>query len=98
MITGAETEVLDVFEGKLQKLIGMCDTLKSENLALRQVVAQGKAREAELQQKIEQLSADYGNLKATKVLSVSGHDLESTRKKVSGLVCEIDRCIEMLNV
>lgn len=98
MNTGAETEMLDVFEEKLQKLVSMYETLKSENLALRQVIARGKAREAELQQQIEQLQSNYGNLKATKVLSVSGHDLDSTRRKVSGLVREIDRCIEMLNV
>ena len=98
MITGAETEVLDVFEERLQKLIDLCSALKKENNALRQTITEGRMRESELQQKLDKLNAEYGNLKTTKVLSVSGHDLDSTRKKVSGLVREIDRCIEMLGV
>ena len=76
----------------------MCDRLRAENRDLRQAVSEGKEREAGLQQRIDQLTADYGNLKTTKVLSVSGHDLDSTRKRVSGLVREIDHCIEMLGV
>ncbi len=98
MNTGAETEMLDVFEERLQKLIDLCDRLRAENRDLRQAVSEGKEREAGLQQRIDQLTADYGNLKTTKVLSVSGHDLDSTRKRVSGLVREIDHCIEMLGV
>lgn len=90
--------MLDVFEERLQKLIDLCDRLRAENRDLRQAVSEGKEREAGLQQRIDQLTADYGNLKTTKVLSVSGHDLDSTRKRVSGLVREIDHCIEMLGV
>lgn len=98
MDTGADNAILDVFEEKLQKFIRMYDGLKQENLQLRQAIEDGKSRESELQKKLDRISADYENLKTTKVLSVSGYDLESTRKRVSGLVREIDRCIDMLQV
>lgn len=98
METGADNAILDVFEEKLQKFIRMYDGLKQENLQLRQAIEDGKSRESELQKKLDRISADYENLKTTKVLSVSGYDLESTRKRVSGLVREIDRCIDMLQV
>lgn len=98
MDTGADNAILDVFEEKLQKFIRMYDGLKQENLQLRQAIEDGKSRESELQKKLDRISADYENLKTTKVLSVSGYDLESTRRRVSGLVREIDRCIDMLQV
>lgn len=98
MDTGADNAILDVFEERFQKLIRMYDGLKQENLQLRQTIEDGKSRESELQQKLDRISADYENLKTTKVLSVSGYDLESTRKRVSGLVREIDRCIDMLQL
>lgn len=98
MNTGSETELLDVFEGKVRTLIGMYNDLKAENERLRQTISLNEARENELRQEMERIQSEYGNLKLTKVLSVSGHDLDNTRKKVSGLVREIDRCIEMLGV
>lgn len=98
MNSGSETELLDVFEGKIQTLIGMYNDLKAENVRLRETISQNEARENELRLNMERIQAEYGNLKLTKVLSVSGHDLDSTRKRVSGLVREIDRCIEMLGV
>lgn len=98
MIVSQDTELLDAFERKIQKLAGMYDALKKENDSLRQDISNAKAREEELKSQMDLLQSNYDNLKLTKVLSVSGHDLDSTRKRVSGLVREIDRCIEMLKV
>ncbi len=98
MIVSSETELLDAFESKIQKLIAMYNDLKMENESLRKDIADAKSREDELKNEISQLQSNYENLKLTKVLSVSGYDLDNTRKRVSGLVREIDRCIDMLKV
>lgn len=98
MIVSQETELLDVFEEKFQRFMAMYGKLKSENESLRNTIVERNAREAELQKKLSELQSDYDNLKHTKVLSVSGHDLDSTKKRVSGLVQEVERCIEMLKV
>ncbi|MCQ2074842.1 MAG: hypothetical protein MJY77_06575 [Bacteroidaceae bacterium] len=98
MIVSSETELLDAFERKIRKLVAMYNDLKRENESLRKDIVDAKLREDELRNKISQLQSNYENLKLTKVLSVSGHDLDSTRKRVSGLVREIDRCIDMLKI
>lgn len=98
MITGSDTTALDIFEEKFQRFVAAYDRLKAENSSLREAVEQGKSREEDLQRQYDALKADYENLKTTKVLSVSGRDLESTQKRVAGLVREIDRCIDMLKV
>lgn len=98
MIVGSETAVLDVFEEKFQRFLTVYEELKAENSSLRELISQGRVREDELQHKLDALQSDYNNLKMTKVLSVSGQDLDDTRKRVSGLVREIDRCIDMLKV
>ena len=98
MILNSDTEILDAFEAKLQKLMESYNGLLAENSVLRRSIEDGRLREEGLQQQLDSLKSEYENLKHTKVLSVSGHDLDSTRKRVSGLVREIDRCIDMLKI
>ena len=98
MITGSDTTTLDIFEEKFQRFVAAYQILKAENASLRQSVADGINRENDLQKRYDALKTDYENLKTTKVLSVSGRDLDSTQKRVAGLVREIDRCIDMLKV
>ena len=98
MILNSDTEILDAFEAKLQKLMESYNGLLAENSVLRRSIEDGRLREEGLQQQLDSLKSEYENLKHTKVLSVSGQDLDSTRKRVSGLVREIDRCIDMLKI
>ena len=51
-----------------------------------------------LRHEISALNEHYSNLKQSKVLSVSGQDIDDTKQRVTRLVREIDRCIDMLNV
>ena len=44
------------------------------------------------------IKESYQYLKQSKVLEVSGHDIDDTKRRVSGLVREIDHCIKLLNV
>ena len=37
-------------------------------------------------------------LKTAKVLEVSGEDVRDVRKRLNGLVKEVDKCIALLNV
>lgn len=96
-MTEEENRVIDIFEEKLKRLIDLAKSLENQNQELLTTIAAKDEEIAGLKDKLASTETDYQNLKLSKVLSVSGYDLDSTKKKVSGLVREIDHCIELLN-
>ncbi len=85
------------FETKLRKLMDLYEDLKSRNRDLEGQLAQKDELIARLNGQLASLDQSYSNLKQSKVLEVSGHDLDSTKQRIAGLVREIDHCIKLLN-
>ena len=97
-MTEEDSKLIEQFEGKIRKLVDLYDTVKCSNSELR---SQLEAKDEEIRQLKEKLASQqesYQNLKRSKVLEVSGHDIDDTKRRVSGLVREIDHCIKLLNV
>jgi len=97
-MTEDDSKLIEQFEGKIRKLVDLYDTVKSSNSELQ---GQLEAKDEEIRQLKDQLAnlkESYQNLKRSKVLEVSGHDIDDTKRRISGLVREIDHCIELLNV
>ncbi len=97
-MTDDDSRLIEQFEGKIRKLVDLYDTVKSSNSELQ---GQLEAKDAEirlLKDQLANLQESYQNLKRSKVLEVSGHDIDDTKRRVSGLVREIDHCIKLLNV
>ena len=96
-MTEDDSKLIEQFEGKIRKLVDLYDTVKSSNSELQ---GQLEAKDEEIRQLKDQLAnlkESYQNLKRSKVLEVSGHDIDDTKRRVSGLVREIDHCIKLLN-
>ena len=97
-MTEDDSKLIEQFEGKIRKLVDLYDTVKSSNSELQ---GQLEAKDEEirlLKDQLANLQESYQNLKRSKVLEVSGHDIDDTKRRVSGLVREIDHCIKLLNV
>ena len=97
-MTEDDSRLIEQFEGKIRKLVDLYDTVKCSNSELH---SQLEAKDQEIMQLKEDLASlkeSYQNLKRSKVLEVSGHDIDDTKRRVSGLVREIDHCIKLLNV
>ena len=97
-MTDDDSRLIEQFEGKIRKLVDLYDTVKSSNSQLQ---GQLEAKNEEirlLKDQLANLQESYQNLKRSKVLEVSGHDIDDTKRRVSGLVREIDHCIKLLNV
>ena len=97
-MTEEDSKLIEQFEGKIRKLVDLYDTVKCSNSELR---SQLEAKDEEIRQLKEKLASQqesYQNLKRSKVLEVSGHHIDDTKRRVSGLVREIDHCIKLLNV
>ena len=97
-MTDDDSRLIEQFQGKIRKLVDLYDTVKSSNTELQ---GQLEAKDAEirlLKDQLTNLQESYQNLKRSKVLEVSGHDIDDTKRRITGLVREIDHCIKLLNV
>ena len=97
-MTEDDSKLIEQFEMKIRKLADLYDIVKCSNSNLK---AQLEAKDEEirrLNQELAEMKESYQNLKRSKVLEVSGHDIDDTKRRVSGLVREIDHCIKLLNV
>jgi len=96
-MTEDDSKLIEQFQGKIRKLVDLYDAVKSNNLELQSLL-EAKDREImQLKAELTNLKESYQNLKRSKVLEVSGHDIDDTKRRVSGLVREIDHCIKLLN-
>lgn len=83
-MTEDDSKLIEQFEGKIRKLVDLYDTVKCSNSELR---SQIEAKDEEIRQLKEELASQqesYQNLKRSKVLEVSGHDIDDTKRRVSG--------------
>lgn len=96
-MTDEDSRLVEQFESKIRKLIDLYETVKCKNSDLLAEIEAKNQEIMRLNEKIAQLEESYSTLKQTKVLEVSGHDIDSTKRRVQGLVREIDHCIKLLN-
>ena len=97
-MTEDDSRLIEQFEGKIRKLVDLYDTVKSNNSLLQSQIEAKDEEIRRLNEQLAELKGSYQNLKQSKVLEVSGHDIDDTKRRVSGLVREIDHCIKLLNV
>ena len=97
-MTEDDSRLIEQFEGKIRKLADLYDTVKCSNSELRSQIEAKDEEIKQLKDELANLKESYQYLKRSKVLEVSGHDIDDTKRRVSGLVREIDHCIKLLNV
>ncbi len=97
-MTEEDSRLIEQFEGKIRKLVDLYDVVKSSNSDLRSQIEVKNEEIKRLNLELTDLKESYQRLKQSKVLEVSGHDIDDTKRRVAGLVREIDHCIKLLNV
>lgn len=96
-MTDDDSKLIEQFESKIRKLVDLYDTVKCSNSELRSQIEAKDEEIKRLNQELARQNESYQHLKRSKVLEVSGHDIDDTKRRVSGLVREIDHCIKLLN-
>lgn len=93
-----EKLLLDL-EFRIHQLMYLCDSLKNDNLRLKEELEM-KLREIEFaNSSLEQLNLKYNNLESANALI--GQDTESvekTKNRLYNLVQEVEKCISLLRV
>lgn len=96
-MTENDKYILSEFEDKLRELVNKYKQEKEHNRLLACKLQETEDKLRELKMYNVSLEKNYNNLKQAKVISLSDAEITATRERLSGLVREIDRCIESLN-
>ena len=96
-MTSEERQSMKQFEAKVRQLIAQFRVLKQENADLYAEL-EGKEEEIKtLKADLAQSKNDYNNLKLAKMIEISDADVKESKMKITRLVREINKCINMLS-
>ena len=91
-----DKKLLVTFEARLRQLIFQYEQLQQENNRLNQLLAQKNEEIEKLADSKNKLEVMYSNLRTAKTISIHDKDITDTKKRLSKLVREVDRCIALL--
>ena len=72
------------------------EDIKHENAELYAMVDERDAKIKELQEKLTQAKHDYDSLKMAKMMTISDADIETTQKRITKLIRDVNKCITLL--
>ncbi|MCF6167994.1 hypothetical protein [Lutibacter sp.] len=91
------TEVVNLVEDKLQKLLENYSFLKEENDLLYTKIAVLENQIAKEKQLFNDIEKEYQTLKIAKTIEGSKEDRRETKLKINALIREVDLCISQLS-
>jgi predicted nuclease with TOPRIM domain len=84
-------------EAGMRQLMRLCDSLKDENRDLRTKLEEKEAEITRANAEIGQLNAEITNLvSAGALVGVDAENVEKTKKRLSKLVQDVEKCISLL--
>ena len=89
-------KVLAAFEARVRQLILRFQELKKENSELYAMIEKQEQDIKNVQAKMAQSQRDYDSLKMAKMMEITDGDLEESKKRLSRLIREVNKCISML--
>lgn len=96
-MTEEDKKLLGELNVRIKQLMYLCDSLKKENLSLKQQILQKNTEVEAMSSEIEQLKTQYDNLRFAK--SFLGHDKDElllAKRRLSKLVQDVEKCIVLL--
>ena len=93
----ATEQTINTFATRVRQMILQYNELKQENDRLYAMIDKKDAQVRQLEVRLAQLKNDYDILKLAKMLTVTDGDLEVAKKRVAGLVRDVNKCITLLS-
>ena len=93
----ADENALVQFTTRIRQMILRYEEISQEKKQLRIAVEEKEAQIAELTRQIEHLQHEYNSLKMAKMIEITDDDMETSKKKISKLIRDINKCITLLS-
>jgi len=96
-MTEVERQSLKKIDAKIRNLIAQFRVLQKENEDLYTELESKETEIKTLKEELEKRTQDYKNLKLAKIIEVSDNDLKESKMKITRLVREVNKCINILS-
>ena len=83
-------------EVRIKQVMFLCDSLKEENGRLKSELHLKEKQVERAMNDLRQLKAKYDGLKTARTITAASVDVEIAKDKLSKLVREVDKCINLL--
>ena len=91
-----ENKILTLFTTRMRQLILQYKEVKDKNQELLNTLESKDREIAWLKKKLEQSQNDYNSLKMVRLVEVTDGDIEKSKRRLSNLIREVNKCITML--
>lgn len=91
-----ENKILTLFTTRMRQLILQYKEVKDKNQELLNTLESKDREIAWLKRKLEQSQNDYNSLKMARLVEVTDGDIEQSKRRLSNLIREVNKCITML--
>lgn len=95
-MTEEDKKLLNTFDTKLRHFIYLHNKLEKENAALKAELEQKEKELTLLQENLQTSELRYTTLQRARIISLHDKDIEDTKKRLSKLVREVDKCIALI--
>ena len=96
-MTTADEFIIKNFELKLSRLMEAYTQLAEENRTLHEQLNQQSAKLDKALEEYTLLEKSYSDLKLAKIISINDTEIGNTKKRLSKLVRDVEKCIALLN-
>lgn len=96
-MTSEERQSMKKFEAKISNVLALFRVLKQENSDLYTELENKDEEIKQLKAQLAQSQNEYNNLKLAKMIEISDSDIKESKTKISKLVREINKCINILS-
>ncbi len=95
-MTDENNKLLVDLEVRVKQIMLLCDTLKEENVALKTELNTRQQQIDEVVADLNHLKTRYDSLKIARTVTAASVDVEVAKQRLSKLVREVDKCINLL--
>lgn len=97
LMTDEKRKLLADLEFRVRQVMYLCDSLREENSQLKSDMQAKQKQLSEAAEQLSQLKTKYESLKMARTITAASVDVEIAKTKLSKLVREVDKCINLLN-
>ncbi len=83
-------------EVRVRQVLLLCDKLKQENDKLKEEDSHKNERIERIEKELGIMNKKYDNLKMARTITAASVDVDAARLRLSKMVREVDKCIDLL--
>ena len=84
------------FQARIRQLLLRFQEMKKENDELYAILDKNERQINELKERLEHKSQQYDSLKISRMVAVADEDIDMSKKRLSKLIRDVNKCIAVL--